>query len=421
MKKLLLTLFIVLLCSNLAPAWGTFAHRTVTQLAVYALPANLRAYYFRHMPALVNGSAGGNEARERDIAESPRHFISMDHYGTDPFGIMPKEWEKAAAKYTADTLRKYGTLPWAVIDTKNKLTTAFRDADTTAILTLSAELSHLVADAYVPLRTTENYDGQLSKQEGLLALWESKLPEQFIGKYKLKNEPARPLKDPLADIWQVVQESYGFLGATFDYEEKTTRKFTPQTKYVFSHKYGETRRAYSDAFAEAYHADQIGGMIAFRLKLAPTLVASMWLTAWKDAGSPDLNKLLKRPVSKEEKEQLDTQLSAWKDNVLVDQKSLLALEPMKAEVRPDLINAARDMPTLSPDMEAKAPAAAPAPTAPATAAAPATTKVKTKVKPADGPVVKEKAKPAAKPAAKPKPKAKAKADDGWGSPAGSGW
>ena len=418
MKKLLLTLLIVLLGHNLAPAWGTFAHRTVTQLAVYSLPATMRNYYFRHMPALVNGSAGGNEARDRDITESPRHFIAMDHYGTDPFGIMPKEWDKAVAKYTADTLRKYGTLPWAIIDTKAKLTTAFRDADTTAILTLSSELSHLVADAYVPLRTTENYDGQLSKQDGLLALWESKLPERHSGKYKLKNEPARLLKDPLADIWQVVQESYGFLGATFDYEEKTTRKFTPQTKYVFSHKYGQTQRAYSDAFADAYHPDQVGGMIAFRLKLAPTLVASMWLTAWKDAGSPDLNKLLKRPVSKDEKDQLDNQLSAWKENVLVDQKDLLALEPMKPEVRPDLINAARDMPTLSPDMEAR-PAAAPAATpATAPAATAPTIKVKTKVKPAEGPAVKEKAKAAPKPA---KPKAKAKADDGWGSPAGSGW
>ncbi|SDY07410.1 zinc dependent phospholipase C family protein [Hymenobacter psychrophilus] len=413
MKKLLLTLLIVLLCHNLAPAWGTFAHRTVTQLAVYALPATMRSYYFRHMPALVNGSAGGNEARERDLTESPRHFIAMDHYGTDPFGIMPKEWEKAAAKYTADTLRKYGTLPWAIMETQTKLTTAFRAADTSAILTLSSELSHLVADAYVPLRTTENYDGQLSKQEGMLALWESKLPERHMGKYKLKNEVGHFEKNPMADIWQVIQESYGFLGATFDLEADITRKYTLQTKYVFSHKYGQTRRAYSDAFADSYH-DKVGGMIAFRLKLAPTLIASMWMTAWKDAGSPDLNKLLKRPVSKDEKDQLDNQLSAWKENVLVDQKNLLALEPIKATARPDLINAARAMPTLSADIEAKPATPAPAAT-PASAPATPTTKVKIKVKPAEGPTVKEKTKPAAK------PKAKAKADDGWGSPAGSGW
>ncbi len=412
MKKLLLTLSIVLLCPVLSPGWGTFTHRTITQLAVYSLPPAMRNYYYRHLPELVNGSAG-DESRDQDPEEAPKHFIQMDHYGTDPFGIMPKEWEKAVAKYTADTLRKYGTLPWAIIETQGKLTAAFREGDSTAILSLSADLSHYAADAYVPLRTTENYNGQLSKQEGLLALWESKLPERYIGKYKLHNEPGRYQKDALADVWQVVQESYGFLGATFDFEEDVTRNYTPQTKYVFSHKYGRTQRAYSEAFAASYH-DKVGGMVAFRMKLAPTLVASMWMTAWKDAGSPNLDKLLKRSFSKSEKDKLDNELSAWKENVLVDQKNLLALEPMKAEARRDLINAAREMPTFSADMEAKktiAPAATPVAATPTPVPA-APTKVKAKVKPADGPAIKEKAKPA---------KAKKKADDGWGSPAGSGW
>ena len=155
-------------------------------------------------------------------------------------------------------------------------------------------------------------------------------------------------------------------------------------------------------------------MVAFRMKLAPTMVASMWMTAWKDAGSPNLDKLLKRSFSKDDKDRLDNELSAWKENVLVDQKNLLAQEPMKAEARPDLINAAREMPTFSADMEAQkaAPAAVAAPKPAVAAPAAAATKVKTKDKPTNGPATKEKAKPA---------KAKKKADDGWGSPADSGW
>ena len=416
MKKLLVTLFIVLLCPVLSPGWGFFGHRTITQLAVYSLPSAMRPFYYRNMLKLVKLSTAPDERRDQDPGEASKHFIDIDHYGDDPFGLMPKAWDKAVAKYTVDTLRKYGTLPWAVMETKEKLTKAFREQDTTAILALSADLGHYVADAYVPLHTTENYDGQLTKQEGIHALWESKLPERNIAKYKLKNDPGRYEKDPLKDIWQVIQESYGFLGATFDLEEEVTRKYTPETKYVFSHKYGKTRRSYSDAFADAYH-EKVGGMVAFRMKLAPTLVASMWMTAWKDAGSPDLSKLLKKPVTKDEEEKLDLELDAWKDNLLVEQQTLMALQPMKEAARPDLINAARAMPTLSDDIEAKAPAAAPVAPTPA-AVAPAvlpegTTKVKIKVKPADGPIRKEKTKPAAKP--------KKKADEGWGTPAGSGW
>ena len=128
MKKLLLTLFIVLLCPVLSPGWGIFAHRTITQLAVYSLPSAMRTFYYRHMPELVKLAAAADERRDQDPGEASKHFIDIDHYGDDPFGIMPKAWDKAVAKYTADTLRKYGTLPWAIIETQDKLTTAFRSA-----------------------------------------------------------------------------------------------------------------------------------------------------------------------------------------------------------------------------------------------------------------------------------------------------
>ncbi|AHJ96540.1 zinc dependent phospholipase C family protein [Hymenobacter swuensis] len=418
MKKLLLALLIVLLCPVLSPGWGFFGHRTITQLAVYSLPSPMRGFYYRNMVKLVKLSTAPDERRDQDPLEAGRHFIDIDHYGDDPFGLMPKAWDKAVAKYTADTLRKYGTLPWAIMETKEKLTEAFKQRDTTAILALSADLGHYVADAYVPLHTTENYDGQLTKQEGIHALWESKLPERNIGKYKLDNEPGRYEKDALKSIWQVVQESYGFLGDTFDREEEITRKYTPETKYVFSHKYGKTRRSYSDAFADSYH-EKVGGEVAFRLKKAPSMVASMWITAWKDAGSPDLDALLKKVPGKEEKEKLDVELDAWKDNLLVEQGLLLAMQKVKAEERPDLINAARDMQPLPAEAEAVKPApAAPSPTpVPGAPALPeGTTKVKTKTKPANGPAQKEKAK-----ADKPAKTKKKPASDGWDTPSGSGW
>ncbi|RPD45444.1 S1/P1 Nuclease [Hymenobacter sediminis] len=411
MRKLLLTLFVVLLCPVWSPGWGVFGHRTITQISVYALPSGMRGFYYRKMPQLIRLSTAADERSSQDPMEASKHFIYMDHYGDDPFGLMPKAWDKALAKYTADTLRKYGTLPWAILETKTKLTEAFRQRDTAAIVALSADLGHYVADAYVPLNTTINYNGQKSKQEGIKALWEGKLPERHIAKYKLDSESAHYSKDPLKEVWQAVQESYGFLGDTFDKEEEITRKYTPETKYVFSHKYGKTRRSYSDAFADSYH-EKVGGQVAYRLKQAPTLVASMWFSAWKDAGSPDLDALMKPAASKEEKKKLDDEMKSWKDNSLVDGQQLLSLQKFKEAERPDMINAAKDMQALPPDAEATPVVAAPVPGAPALPAG--TTKVKVKSKPAAAPAQKEKAKTQAKPKKKP-------ASDGWDTPAGSGW
>ncbi|UOQ67349.1 zinc dependent phospholipase C family protein [Hymenobacter volaticus] len=414
-KPFILLLCLALLVPVTSPGWGFFAHRTIAQLSVYALPSSLQPFYFRHMKEIVKLSTAPDERRDSDPKEATKHFIDMDHYGDDPFGLMPKAWDKAEAKYTADTLHKYGTVPWQIMETKDDLTAAFKARDTAAIVRLSADLCHYVADAFVPLHTTVNYDGQLSNQNGLHSLWESKLPERHIAEYKLDNESAKYVKDPLTDIWQVIQSSYGFLGATFDMEEKVTRNFTPETKYVYSHKYGKTRRSYSDAFADAYHKE-VGGQVAWRIKLAPTFVSSLWLTAWRDGGSPNLSELLAKKQSKEEKEILDKQLKVWKDNELVPQQMLIALEKQQASVQADQINSAVDM--TAPVLETATPAEAtpaasakagsPIPGAPAPAGA---EKVKVKTKNAEG-STKQKEK---------KKKDTKKTDDGWSTPAGSGW
>ncbi|MCC2548170.1 zinc dependent phospholipase C family protein [Hymenobacter sp. BT175] len=404
MKKLLITFCLVLLCPLFSPGWGFFGHKTINQIAVYALPRPMQEFYYRHMNQIVQLSTAPDMRRNEDPNEAPKHYIDMDHYGDNPFGMMPKEWEKATAKYTADTLRKYGTVPWVVMDVKENLTEAFRQRDTAAIIRLSADLGHYVADAYVPLHTTINYDGQLTNQEGMHSLWESKLPERHLAEYKLDSESADYLKDPLRSIWDVVQNSYGFLGATFDLEEAVSRKFTPETKYTFSHKYGKTRRAYSDAFADAYHKE-VGGMVAIRIKQAPTMVASMWLTAWQDAGKPDLDQMMGKKFTKGEREKLATELKAWKKNELVDKELVIAMQKEKAVEKADVIKSAEDMQPMPADASAPA---APAPAlTPAPQAAPATTveKSKVKAKDEDGKKIKEKRK-------KKGDKAD-KADDGW--------
>jgi len=396
MKKLLLSLGLAaVLLGPAAPAahaWGVVGHRIVTQVAVYELPASMQAFYFRHMAELVRLSAAPDERRRQDRAEGPRHFISMDHYSEDnPFAKVPRTYDEAVEKFSADTLAKYGTVPWTVLDTKQKLVEAFQQRDTTGIIKYSAELSHYAADAFVPLHTTVNHDGQLSGQTGLQALWESQLPERFLGTYKYDGEEAKVLKDPLGAIWGVIQASYGFLTATYDLEAKTAKKFTPQTKYTFSHRFGRTQRRYSDAFADAYEKE-VGGMVGFRLKGASPMVASLWLTAWQEAGHPDLAALMAPPkLGKDEKEQLTTQLKAWKANTLPQDNLLLAQQKEQKARDADEIKAADGEAAPPPPPEPVAPAAPPTPAAAPVPKAPAT-KVKVKTKGAAG-TTKQKAKP----------------------------
>jgi hypothetical protein len=346
MKKTSLWLLLVtlLLAAGTASGWGFFGHRTITQIAVYDLPASMQAFYYRNMPALVRLSTAPDERRNTDPSEAPKHYIDMDHYSEeDPFGKMPRQYDKATSKYTADTLKKYGTVPWVVIEMKDSLTEAFRNRDTTNIIRYSAELSHYVADAFVPLHTTINYDGQFTDQKGLHALWESQLPERFINTYRLDGEPAKYIKNPLDAIWAVLGQSYGFLGETFDRALKIEKTMKPEVRYTFAHRYGKTSRRFSDAFADEYDK-AVGGMVDYRLRSAPSLVSSLWLTAWQDGGKPDLNVLMHpgKPTAAE-KARLATELAAWKKNTLAQDQLLLAQQKSKKVETVETIKSARDM------------------------------------------------------------------------------
>ena len=364
MKKTLLSLLLValVLAAGNASGWGFFGHRTITQIAVYDLPASMQAFYYRNMTELVRLSTVPDERRSTDPNEAPKHFIDMDHYSEeDPFGKMPRQYDQATSKYTADTLKKYGTVPWVVIEMKDSLTEAFRNRDTTDIIRYSAELSHYVGDAFVPLHTTINYDGQLTDQKGLHSLWESQLPERFIGTYNLNSEPAKYIKNPLEAIWVVLGQSYGFLGETFDRALKIEKTMKPEVRYTFSHRYGKTSRRFSDTFADEYDKT-VGGMVDFRLRSAPALVSSLWLTAWQDAGKPDLNALMHPgKATPAEKARLATELTAWKKNTIAQDQLLLAQQKMKTVEAAEKIKSARDMgdsPAPADNADTPTPAAA---------------------------------------------------------------
>ncbi|HEX8504712.1 MAG TPA: zinc dependent phospholipase C family protein [Hymenobacter sp.] len=384
MKKTILPLLLaaLMLAHGTAGAWGFFGHRTITQVAVYELPASMQAFYYRHMAELVRLSTAPDERRNDDPTEAPKHFIDIDHYSeNDPFSKMPRVYDKAVEKFSADTLKKYGTVPWVVLEVKDNLTEAFRQRDTLGIIKYSAELSHYVGDAFVPLHTTINYDGQLTDQKGLHSLWESQLPERFINTYRLAGEPAKYVKDPLAAIWGVLQESYGFVGETFDRATKIEKTMKPEVRFTFTHRAGKTSRRYSDAFADAYEKS-VGGMVNYRLKGAPNMVSSLWLTAWQDAGRPDLGGMMTpgKPT-KEEREKIGAELAAWKKNTLSQDQLLLAQQKAKKVEVVDEIKSAKDM------AEPPAAEAAPAPDAPIpapAAAEPAVDKFKVKSKSKDG-------------------------------------
>ncbi|WP_460894547.1 zinc dependent phospholipase C family protein [Rufibacter soli] len=322
MRKVLLILGIVLTFSGMGYSWGFFGHKVIQQLAIYALPPAMQPFYYRHMMLLVDTSVRPDERRQSDAAEAPRHFIDIDAFGPQAVQQMPQAWKPAAAKYSVDTLNKYGVVPWYVLKMKENLTRAFYRKDTDSILYYSADLAHYIQDAHVPLHTTVNHDGHLSGQTGLHSLWESKLPEQHLSTYNLRHAKASYLANPEQEIWKVIRASHKLVPELLAMEKKVSKDFTPDTKFIEVMRNGQKRLTYSDAFATAYH-QALGNMVQDRMREAATQTASFWYTCWVDGGKPDLDQMLLTPRTKEEQKQMKQEQLAWKKGTLQEKDLLL--------------------------------------------------------------------------------------------------
>jgi hypothetical protein len=304
-------------------SWGFLIHKTVHQLAVYALPKEMVPFFYQHVDYLVNNAPRPDQRRNTDSTEAPKHFIDLEMYGANAANTMPMGWADAVKMYTKDTLIKYGYVPYHVIYMKGKLTEAFKKGNKDSILFYATDLGHYIGDVNVPLHTSVNYDGQLTNQKGMHSLWESMIPELLVGDYNLYSDhKAAYLKDPAGEIWTAIRRSFKLVPEMFAKEIEVSKGFTPEQKYRTQVRYGKEQRSYTPEFVKAYAA-ALKTSVNEQLIHSSNLVADFWYTCWVDAGKPDLSSLA-NPWNAETQAKFDNEMKAFKENKLIENKLLLS-------------------------------------------------------------------------------------------------
>ena len=246
--------------------------------------------------------------------EGPRHYIDIDHYGTYPYSSLPHDWKEAVAKFGEDTLLAYGIVPWHVQVMLGRLTKAFKEKNFSSIMKNSAEIGHYIADAHVPLHASSNHNGQLTKQLGIHAFWESRIPELladkqfdfFIGK-------ATYIKNPGVFIWDRVLESGNEADSVLTFEKELSKQFSGDKKYAFEKRNNIIIRQYSSAYTIAYN-NKLNGMVERRMRQSIFAIASFWFTAWVNAGQPDLSGLATQQFSENDLKVFEELNESWKNN-----------------------------------------------------------------------------------------------------------
>ncbi len=302
-SKIWFNLFILVFLFVLKPqdsvAWGFFAHKEINRLAIFTLPPEMIRFFKSQVNYLSAHAVDPDKRRYVVPNEAPRHFLDADVYGDSAIYKLPRYWNEAKEMYTEDTLNAYGIVPWHIQHVAYNLTEAFKSKDGRAILKLAADLGHYIADANVPLHTTENYNGQLTNQHGIHGLWESRLPELFTGEYDFFVGKAAYVENIQIMAWQAVIQAHEALDSVLLFEKELSAKFPEARKYGYEERGATTVKVYSRDFSEAYH-QLLTGQVERQMRSSIKMIGDIWYTCWVDAGQPDLSALDAPLVDKSE-------------------------------------------------------------------------------------------------------------------------
>lgn len=247
-------------------AWGHDGHELITEGAVTHLPPPLYAYFHGNV-ARVAASAG--------VEPPGSHYIDIDYYPEFFAGTFPHDKSVLIALYGSSVVNANGVAPWTAGDYVVTLTSAMAAARTSrdwlALLNTAGPLAHYAEDLHNPLHLTENYNGQLTGNTGIHSRYESQMISRHLNDLIITSTPAACvfLASPVDTIFDTIDAHYPYVQSILTAD--TLSRGQPPT--------------YNEAYYTAMWI-RTGGFTDDLFQQASELTASVWYTAWVNAGSP---------------------------------------------------------------------------------------------------------------------------------------
>jgi len=307
---IIIVLFLLNVNSSKTYSFGFYAHKKINRMAVFALPPEMIGFFKKHMDYLVEHAIDPDKRSRGVEGEAEKHYIDVELYGDSALSDIPKFWKAAIEKFTEDTLRANGINPWWTSKMVYNLLLAFKDEDFDKILYNAANLGHYIADACTPLHTSTYYDGKILDQKGIHAFWETRVPELYSDNFNYLTGRAEYIDKSYEFIWQLVQESHACVDTVFAVETDMRLKYPQDRIFVYDEKGTVIKKQYSKEYCDEFNK-RTNNQVERRMRRAVFAVASLWYTAWVNAGQPDLSRLENKEISKEHKKQLEETEKMW--------------------------------------------------------------------------------------------------------------
>ncbi|MBN1269448.1 MAG: zinc dependent phospholipase C family protein [Kiritimatiellae bacterium] len=278
-----------------AYGWGGRLHMDISRAAAQGVPDEM-AGWRDYAEVLARHSINPDLWKEHDRTEGPRHYLDAERYHGLAITNLPADYAQVQPLVTRRLRRSDGIGPWVVMDVQDRLTRAMASNNWVMAARLAAALSHYVGDLHQPLHTTENFD-----EAGLHLRWEVNMPRYFWHSSLLKAGPAEYLADPWSSLLSWVADAHARYPEIYEGERVAVQRSADVESLDYYRGMWEATR---DMFAE-------------QTSKSATHLASLWYTAWVDAGRPTIPPPDEIPEGsfwgEEEEEMMAAQrdLSAW--------------------------------------------------------------------------------------------------------------
>ncbi len=254
-----------------ASAWGAGAQRMILGKAIDTLPPDLRPFFDDNRAYLGLHVADPLDAEAKTPTEKHNHFIYLDRYGRFPYTTLPRVYKAAVSKYSKSKLEATGLLPWQIGVYSAKLTTSFQQGRWDEVKLNAAILAGYVAEAHDPFNTTENFDGHLTLQNGINERFGTTLIDRFSSFFPIRPNDASFISDPTDHAFESCLSAHSAL---------ETILLADRNAHLSS-------KAYNDEYFDHFYNLTAATLIR-QLSEASTDVGSYWLTAWTNAGKPNM-------------------------------------------------------------------------------------------------------------------------------------
>jgi hypothetical protein len=252
-------------------AWGKNGHRLVVRKATETLPQDIRPFFESNLALLAQHVTDPLDAIAKSPLERHNHFILLDKYGRFPFEALPRDYRAAVTKFGKAKLDANGLLPWQIGVYSEKMTEAMKAGKWDEARVDAAILANYVAEAHDPFNTTDNFDGRLSGQPGVNERFGTTLIDRYSSFFPMRPNDAIFINDPTDRAFEACLSSHSWLENILLADRNARR--------------GEN--SFTDEYYDRFY-NQAAAILIRQLSDAATDVGSFWLTAWVNAGRPQL-------------------------------------------------------------------------------------------------------------------------------------